>query len=134
VDDEEFVLDVGLMMLEEVGFSVRTASDGVEAVEIYRKHQDEIVCVVLDLMMPNMDGEQAFRELRRIRRDVKIVLSSGYQEQDVAERVVEMGFAGFVKKPYTADTLVEQIRRALEGDSSASGGSRANWTLPERGS
>jgi two-component system cell cycle sensor histidine kinase/response regulator CckA len=130
VDDEEFVLDVGLMMLEEVGFSVRTASDGVEAVEIYRKHQDEIVCVVLDLMMPNMDGEQAFRELRRIRGDVKIVLSSGYQEQDVAERVVEMGFAGFVKKPYAVDTLIEQIRRALEGGFSSSGGSRASWTLP----
>ena len=113
VDDEEPVLDVGSMMLGKVGFNVRTARDGREAVEVFRQHQDEIVCVVLDLMMPIMDGEEALRELRRIREDVKIVLSSGYQEQDVSERVAEMGFAGFVKKPYTADTLIEQLRQAL---------------------
>ncbi len=113
VDDEEPVLDVGSMMLGKVGFNVLTARDGREAVEVFRQHQDEIVCVVLDLMMPIMDGEEALRELRRIREDVKIVLSSGYQEQDVTERVVEMGFAGFVKKPYTADTLIEQLRQAL---------------------
>jgi PAS domain S-box-containing protein len=116
VDDEEPVLDVGSMMLEKVGFNVRTARDGREAVEVFRQHRDEIVCVVLDLLMPIMDGEEALRNLRRIREDVKIVLSSGYQEHDVTERIVEMGFAGFVKKPYTADTLIEQLRQALEGD------------------
>ena len=113
VDDEETVLDVGSMMLGKAGFNVLTARDGREAVEVFRRHQDEIVCVVLDLMMPIMDGEEALRELRRIREDVKILLSSGYQEQDVTERVVEIGFAGFVKKPYTADTLIEQLRQAL---------------------
>ena len=113
VDDEETVLDVGSMMLGKAGFNVLTARDGREAVEVFRRHRDEIVCVVLDLMMPIMDGEEALRELRRIREDVKILLSSGYQEQDVTERVVEIGFAGFVKKPYTADTLIEQLRQAL---------------------
>jgi CheY-like chemotaxis protein len=116
VDDEEPVLDVGSMMLEEAGFDVRTARNGREAVEVFRQHKDEVVAVVLDLMMPLMDGEEALRELRRIREDVKIVLSSGYQEQDVTGRVLEMGFAGFLKKPYTAATLIKQLRQALEGD------------------
>jgi PAS domain S-box-containing protein len=115
VDDEEYVLEVASMMLEKVGFRVRTAQDGREAVEIYRRHQDEIVCVVLDLMMPNMDGEEALGELRRIRADVKVVLSSGYQERDVTGSVVEMGFEGFVQKPYTVETLIGQLRQVLDG-------------------
>jgi two-component system cell cycle sensor histidine kinase/response regulator CckA len=102
-------------MLERAGFRIRTARDGREAVEIFRQHQDEIVCVVLDLMMPNMDGEEALGELRRIREDVKVVLSSGYQERDVTESVVEMGFEGFVQKPYTVENLIGPLRQALQG-------------------
>jgi signal transduction histidine kinase len=116
VDDEEAVLEVGGMMLETVGFEVRTAMDGREALEIFRQYQADIVCVVLDLMMPNMDGEETLRELRRIQEDVKVVLSSGYHEQDVTERLAGTGFAGFLEKPYTEDTLIEQLRQALERD------------------
>jgi PAS domain S-box-containing protein len=116
VDDEAPVLEVGGMMLENVGFRVRTATDGREALEIFRKYKGEFVGVVLDLMMPNMDGEETLRELRRIQDDVKIVLSSGYHEQDVTKRLAGTSFAGFVKKPYTADALIRQLRQALEGD------------------
>jgi DNA-binding NarL/FixJ family response regulator len=63
-----------------------------------------------------MDGVETLGELRRIQEDVKVVLSSGYHEQDVTERLAGTGFAGFVKKPYTADTLIGQLRRALGGD------------------
>ena len=83
------------------------------------QHQGEIVCVVLDLMMPNTDGEETLRELRRIQEDVKVVLSSGYHEEDVTERLAGAGFAGFVKKPYSAETLVGQLRQALEGGTQA---------------
>jgi CheY-like chemotaxis protein len=114
VDDEEPVLDVGGMMLENAGFKVRTATDGREAVEVFHQYQGDIVCVVLDLMMPNMDGEETLRELRRIQEDVKVVLSSGYHEQDVTKRLAETDFAGFLKKPYTSDTLMGQLRQVLE--------------------
>ena len=120
VDDEGSILDVGSMMLRNVGFEVRTATDGREAVEVFRQHQDEIIGVVLDLMMPNMDGEETLRELRRIREDVKVVFSSGYHEQDVAERLADTSFAGFVKKPYTSKSLIELLRQALEGDGAPS--------------
>jgi nitrogen-specific signal transduction histidine kinase len=116
VDDEEPVLEVGGMMLERVGFKVRTAKNGREALEIFRQCRADIVCVVLDLMMPNMDGEETLAELRRVQEDVKVVLSSGYHEQDVTERLAATSFAGFLKKPYTEDTLIGQLRHALEGD------------------
>jgi CheY-like chemotaxis protein len=116
VDDEAAVLDVASLMLERVGFEIRTATDGREAIEIFRQCQSDIVCIVLDLMMPNMNGEETLRELRRIQEDVKVVFSSGYHEQDVTKRLAGVGCSGFVKKPYTADTLVGQLRQALEGD------------------
>jgi CheY-like chemotaxis protein len=116
VDDEAAVLDVASLMLERVGFEIRTATDGREAIEIFRQCQSDIVCIVLDLMMPNMNGEETLRELRRIQEDVKVVFSSGYHEQDVTKRLAGAGCSGFVKKPYTTDTLVGQLRQALEGD------------------
>jgi PAS domain S-box-containing protein len=116
VDDEEPVLEVGGMMLERAGFIVRTATDGREALEVFRQCQADIVCVVLDLVMPNMDGGETLTELRRIQEDVKVVLSSGYHERDVTERLAGMGFAGFLKKPYTEDALIGELRQVLEGD------------------
>jgi PAS domain S-box-containing protein len=114
VDDEESVLEVGGMMLERVGFEVRTAKDGREALEVFRQHQADIVCVVLDMMMPNMGGEETLRELLRIQEDVKVLLSSGFHEQDVTERLSRASFVGFLEKPYTVDTLIGQLRHVLE--------------------
>jgi CheY-like chemotaxis protein len=115
VDDEEHVLEVGGLMLERAGFEIRTARDGREALEVFRQYQADIVCVVLDLMMPNMDGEETLRELRRIQDDVKVVFSSGYHEQDMTERLAGVSFAGFLNKPYTEDALVAKLRQATEG-------------------
>jgi signal transduction histidine kinase len=114
VDDEEHVLEVGGLMLERAGFEIRTARDGREALEVFRQYQADIVCVVLDLMMPNMDGEETLRELRRIQDDVKVVFSSGYHEQDMTERLAGVSFAGFLNKPYTEDALVAKLRQATE--------------------
>jgi len=113
VDDEPGVRRVGEEMLEVLGFRVLTAADGVEAVHVFRQHADAIACVILDLTMPRMNGEEAFRELRRIRGDVRVVLSSGYDEQDVTRRFFGEGPTGFVQKPYTVDLLREVVQRAL---------------------
>jgi len=113
VDDEETVRAVGKQMLERLGFTVLTAADGREALEIFRQQPAKIDCVVLDLTMPHMDGEEAFRELRRIRSDVRVLLSSGYNEQDVTQRFVGKGLAGFIQKPYTLAPLQEAIFKVL---------------------
>ena len=118
VDDEETVRAVAQRMLERMGFSVLTASDGREAVETFRAHDGvdggKIACVLLDLTMPHMDGEEAYRELRRIRAGVRVVISSGYGEQEIAQRFAGKGLAGFVQKPYRAEALAKCLRETLD--------------------
>lgn len=114
VDDEETVRTVGKTMLERLGFTVLTAADGREAVDLYQKNSNEIRCVILDLTMPHMGGEEAFRELKRIRSDVNILLSSGYNEQDVLERFTGREIDGFIQKPYRLSGLVAKLRDILE--------------------
>lgn len=128
VDDEKTVRDVGTRMLEQAGLTVVTASDGLEAIDVYRGRAREIGCVVLDLTMPRMSGEETLRELRRIRNDVPVVISSGYNEQEVVGRFEGQGIAGFVQKPYLVSRLVSQVGRAMSGGAGTHGGSRPSWT------
>ena len=110
VDDEETVRGISTEMLKELGFTTITANDGQEAVTIFKQTPD-IAFVILDLTMPHMDGEQCFRELRQIRPDVKVIMSSGYNEQGVTQRFMGKGLAGFIQKPYKLSVLKEAIRR-----------------------
>jgi len=109
-DDEATVRGIGKEMLQELGFTVVTANDGREAVALF-KASPEVAFVVLDLTMPVMDGEQCFRELRVHNPEVKVVMSSGYNEQEVAQQFVGKGVAGFIQKPYHLSTLREAIRK-----------------------
>ena len=114
-DDEEMVREVGVSMLESLGFRVLTAADGQEATEIFRTHGDEIRCVILDLTMPRMDGGEAFREIRRIRPGVRVILTSGYDEHTVSRRFSGEGLDGFIQKPYKMSEFMAKLRRVLEG-------------------
>jgi len=113
VDDEESVRTVVSQMATKIGFDVITASNGREAVEIFSDHADEITCVLLDLTMPHLDGEGTFRELRRIRSDVLVILCSGYNGQDATQRFTGKGLAGFIQKPYSMATLREKLQEIL---------------------
>jgi PAS domain S-box-containing protein len=115
VDDEETVREVAERFLERIGFTVLVAEDGAKALEVFRQHQDKITCVLLDLSMPNIDGEEAFAELRKIRGDVRVVLSSGYSEQELDERFAGEGLAGFIQKPYSIAALREKLAQVLGG-------------------
>ncbi len=114
VDDDADVRNVGSQMLELLGFQVLTAANGREALDVFRERGDELNCVILDLAMPEMSGEEAFRELRRLKGDMLVILSSGYNEQDVTQRFVGKGLAGFIQKPYTLDNLRKAINQALD--------------------
>jgi two-component system, cell cycle sensor histidine kinase and response regulator CckA len=114
VDDEATVRTVGSMMLKRIGFNVLTAADGLEAVKIYGEHIDEIVCVLLDLTMPHLDGEQTFRQMHQINPDVKVILCSGYDEQDATEQFVGKGLTGFIQKPYTMAALRQVLQKTCQ--------------------
>ncbi len=104
-DDEESARSVSKRMLERLGFSVLTAVDGREAVELFKVHQEEVVGVLLDLTMPHLDGGQVFREIRKIDPDVRVILTSGYSEQDATQEFVGKGLAGFIQKPFGFEEL-----------------------------
>jgi CheY-like chemotaxis protein len=111
VDDEEVVRVLARETLKDAGFEVLVAEDGREAVEIYRARANEIDAIVLDLSMPRMDGVETFTEMRRIRNDAPVILSSGYNEQEATERFAGKGLTGFLHKPYCADSLVRLVHR-----------------------
>jgi PAS domain S-box-containing protein len=113
VDDEESVRVMGTRMLERLGFGVLIAVDGREALDIYRERREDIALVLLDLTMPDLDGEEAFRELRRIDPQVCVVMSSGYTESEIAPRFAGKRLSGFLQKPYTLDALSQCLRGAL---------------------
>ena len=110
VDDEEIVRIVCREMVEAMGLPVLTAVDGRDAVNVFTRHADSISHVILDLSMPNMDGMAAFTELVRIKPGVKIIMSSGYDEQESLQRLSGRGLAGFIQKPYS----LKNLRDALE--------------------
>jgi len=111
VDDEETVRDVGRQMLERLGLEVRVCASGREALDLFAEDPDRYDCVILDLTMPQPDGEETFREMRRLRKDVRVVLSSGYNEQDLIARFASKGLAGFIQKPY----VLRRLREVLAG-------------------
>ena len=112
VDDEDGVREVARQMLQRFGYEVLTAAHGLEALDVFRVNPDRISLVLLDLTMPRMDGETTLRELLRIRRDVRVVLSSGYDGHDVIERLGREGMAGFVQKPYSHENLAAVLQQA----------------------
>jgi len=113
VDDEELVRGVGAELLKVLGFTVITASDGADALAVFKARED-IACVILDLTMPKMDGEQCFRELRKLDPGVKVLISSGYSEQEVAEKFVGKGVTGFIQKPFKITTLRDTLKNVLD--------------------
>ena len=116
VDDEPGVLQVTSSMLKKLGFEVLTASNGKEALEIYRREQAEITGVIMDLTMPQMDGTEAFRELRRINDDVIVILASGYNQQELSQAELGKGLAGFLQKPYQMSALRLILKKALAAE------------------
>jgi PAS domain S-box-containing protein len=114
IDDELAVRNIARRMLEALKFDVVVAADGHSGVEIFQQHPGEFALAVIDLTMPGLDGEGVFRELRRIQPDIKVILMSGYNEQDTTKRFVGLGLTGFLSKPFRIEDMRTKIREALD--------------------
>ncbi len=112
VDDEPMVLAFAERGLEKLGYRVLTAESGRRACEIYASRAQEIDCVLLDMVMPEISGFETYRKLREINPQVKVILSSGYSVEGVARNALEMGAADFIGKPYTLETLSRVLKKA----------------------
>ncbi|HWR51931.1 MAG TPA: PAS domain S-box protein [Bryobacteraceae bacterium] len=122
VDDESLVRLSARMALERYGYRVLLAENGSRGVEIFKQFAGDIVAVVLDLTMPVMGGEETLRGLREIRPDVRVILSSGYNEVQAISRFQGQGLDGFLQKPYTATRLVEVVQATASACAAATEG------------
>ncbi len=113
VDDEQMVLTIARRVLERAGYRVLTAEDGQEGLEVFERHAPEISLVLLDLTMPQLSGGEAVREMRRVKRDVRILLSSGYNEPEATGEIAGPHLAGFIQKPYAATALLRKVREVM---------------------
>jgi len=114
VEDEDAVRMLAAQMLSSIGFEVLEAADGQAAVEVYAREAGRIRLVLLDLMMPRLDGAQTLQEMRRIRPDVCAIVMSGYNEQEMSQRFGDAPPAGFLQKPFVREQLFSLVSRVLE--------------------
>lgn len=110
VDDEEPVRVVCRRLLEHLGCDVLLAADGPAALEICRHHTGRIDGVLLDLTMPRLNGDQVFLKLREMKPDLKVILYSGYNEQEASQRFAALGIDGFLQKPFNLAALKEKLQ------------------------
>jgi CheY-like chemotaxis protein len=113
IDDEPMITALVAEMLSNAGYRVITCLEPFRALEIFKKFKSEIDLVILDYTLPIMDGSEVFDELKTIRADVAVMLSSGFAEQEKVRAMLARGLQGFLPKPYTETRLLDQVRSTL---------------------
>jgi PAS domain S-box-containing protein len=114
VDDEDMIIEGCGELLDKIGYTVSTAKGGKEAIEIYKKKENQIDLVILDMIMPEMDGGETYKSLKEISPDIKVLLSSGYSMDDQAAGILKQGCDGFIQKPFNIMDLSIKIRKILD--------------------
>ena len=113
VDDEKLILDLGSIMLARLGYNVLTAEGGPQGLQLYEARQEDIALVILDMIMPGMEGGEVYDRLRKIDPEVKVLLSSGYSLDGEATKILQRGCNGFVQKPFDLGELSRKISAIL---------------------
>lgn len=114
IDDESPVRDVLTLSLEHLGYSVTVASSGVEGLEIFKKNGAAFDLVILDILMPQLSGEEVLENLRKISPQLRVLLISGYSSEEVIKRMVATGNVAFIQKPFTIEELAQNVRMLLD--------------------
>ena len=113
IDDEKMILEVGCELLQELGFKVLSAMSGQEAINVFQNGREKIDMIIMDMIMPGMSGSETFDHLRKIKPDVKILLSSGYSVDGQATKILQRGCNGFIQKPFNINQLAQKIQKIL---------------------
>jgi len=129
VDDEVAICETTKTTLETYNYKVLTASDGIEAVALYVQHRQEINMVLIDMMMPSMDGPTTIRTLQKINAKVKIIAVSGLAASDKVSVALDAGVKAFLSKPYTAQELLKTINRVLNPNRETNAANKQLHTL-----
>lgn len=116
VDDEEIIRITGESMLKEMGYQVLLAENGQEAVEIFQNQHAEIDLVIMDMIMPEMNGREAFIKMCEIDKNCKVIISSGFAKNESLDELRESGLAGFIRKPYRDFELSQLLTTVLSNN------------------
>jgi signal transduction histidine kinase/ActR/RegA family two-component response regulator len=116
IDDEEMLLDIHSESLKELGYDVIVASGGVQGIELYRQHVKDIDIVLLDMMMPELDGKETFRRLKDINGNVKVLFISGYTDEERFKNIMTEGALGLIRKPFDTAVLSRKIKEVILQD------------------
>ena len=114
IDDEELLVEISEMMLKRLGHNVFKAHSGSEGLKIFKANKNQIDLIISDMNMPEMDGQEVIAKLRKIDRNVKVLLSSGALLDSDEKDVIKRGFNGFLKKPYKINILSEKMTEILD--------------------
>ncbi|MDH5700335.1 MAG: response regulator [Nitrospirota bacterium] len=120
IDDEEDVRVACSMIFEEMGLKTLVASDGQIGIQVFQQHQHDIMVVLLDLTMPNMDGQQFFEYLQGLNATIPVILSSGYSEEEAMKRFHNPSMAAFIQKPYQVETLIAKVEEIWQKQATSS--------------
>jgi two-component system cell cycle sensor histidine kinase/response regulator CckA len=117
VDDDESICTIAARMLQRLGYPAITASNGHAAIALFEEHAQQVVCVLLDMTMPEMSGEAVSRAIQAIDPDARIVMMSGHAEDDMISRMGDVRLAGFLQKPFNLARMRSTIARvASDGE------------------
>ena len=114
VDDEAFLVELGEQMLNKLGYEVVSMTSSLEALELFRTKPDHFDLVITDMTMPNMTGDKFAKELKKIRTDIAVILSTGYTIGISKQKIKEMDISAFVMKPFTMQDLSIIVRKVLD--------------------
>ncbi len=121
IDDEDMILTVGKDMLSALGYEVRIASGGEDALALYAQEMDKIDLIILDMIMPSVSGGDTYDRLKAMNPKVKVILSSGYSLNAQAAKIIDRGCNGFIQKPFNIRELSQKIREVLDQGTKAPG-------------
>jgi CheY-like chemotaxis protein len=114
IDDEAMIIEVAQAMLEKLGYAVISANSGNAAIDVIERFKDIVNLVILDLVMPGLDGSRTYARIRQIAPTMRVLLSSGYALDGQAEALLRKGCRGFIQKPITIQDLSVKIRDVLD--------------------
>jgi len=120
VDDEEYIRELGVELLTDAGYQVLAATDGEEGLDLYRREQEKIDLIILDLVIPGMGGKKCYEEILKINPKAKVLIVSGYSANGPGEEAIKAGAMGFVGKPFDVSHLLKTIREILDQDTEMS--------------
>ncbi|MDQ6656481.1 MAG: response regulator, partial [Verrucomicrobiota bacterium] len=118
VEDEDMLRELGVELLHAEGYRVLAARDGIEAVDIFAAHKDDIGLVVSDLGLPRLGGREAYLQMKAMKPSVRAILASGYMEPAMRSEILKAGVIDTIQKPYDFREMIEKIRSIIGNASS----------------